>query len=59
MKIAYARVSTRQQNLDMQLDAFKEAGCDKVFQEKKSAFSERPELLRALEDLRIGDILYV
>ena len=59
MKIAYARVSTRQQNLDMQLDAFRAEGCEKVYQEKISAFAERPELARALDDLRSGDVLYV
>jgi DNA invertase Pin-like site-specific DNA recombinase len=59
MKIGYARVSTRQQNLDMQLDAFAKEGCEKVYQEKKSAFSDRPELLRALDDLRTGDTLFV
>jgi DNA invertase Pin-like site-specific DNA recombinase len=59
MKIAYARVSTRQQNLDMQLEAFRKEGCEKIYREKKSAFADRPELLRALEDLRPGDALYV
>jgi DNA invertase Pin-like site-specific DNA recombinase len=59
MKIAYARVSTRQQNLDMQLDAFRKEGCEKIYHEKKSAFSERPELDKALDDLRVGDTLYV
>jgi DNA invertase Pin-like site-specific DNA recombinase len=59
MKIGYARVSTRQQNLDMQLEAFRKEGCEKIYQEKKSAFTERPELLRALDDLRTGDTLYV
>ncbi|MDR1198004.1 MAG: recombinase family protein [Prevotellaceae bacterium] len=59
MKIGYARVSTRQQNLDMQLEAFRKEGCEKIYQEKKSAFADRPELLRALDDLRTGDTLYV
>ena len=54
MKIAYARVSTKQQNLDMQLEAFRAEGCEKI-----SAFAERPELARALDDLRSGDVLYV
>jgi DNA invertase Pin-like site-specific DNA recombinase len=58
MKIGYARVSTRQQNLDMQLEAFRKEGCEKIYQEKKSAFADRPELLRALDDLRKGDTLY-
>ncbi|MDR1341356.1 MAG: recombinase family protein [Prevotellaceae bacterium] len=59
MRIGYARVSTRQQNLDMQLEAFRKEGCEKIYQEKKSAFADRPELLRALDDLRTGDTLYV
>jgi DNA invertase Pin-like site-specific DNA recombinase len=59
MKIAYARVSTRQQNLDMQLEAFRKEGCEKIYKEKKSAFSERPELIRAIDDLRSGDTLYL
>jgi DNA invertase Pin-like site-specific DNA recombinase len=59
MKIGYARVSTRQQNLDLQLEAFQKEGCEKIYQEKKSAFADRPELLRALDDLRTGDTLCV
>ena len=59
MKIAYARVSTKQQNLEMQLEAFRAEGCEKIYQEKKSAFAERPELTRAMDDLRAGDVLYV
>ena len=59
MKIGYARVSTPDQNPALQLEALEKAGCEKIYQEKKSAFKERPELIRALEDLRTGDILYV
>lgn len=59
MRIGYARVSTPDQNPALQLDALEKAGCEKIYQEKKSAFKERPELFRALEDLRAGDILYV
>jgi DNA invertase Pin-like site-specific DNA recombinase len=59
MKIGYARVLTRQQNLEIQMEAFRKEGCEKVYQEKRSAFTERPELDKALEDLRAGDTLYV
>jgi len=59
MKIGYARVSTRQQNLDIQLEAFAKEGCEKIYTEKVSGFVQRPELLKALEDLRAGDTLYV
>ena len=59
MKIGYARVSTRQQNLEMQLEAFKKEGCEKVYTEKVSGLQKRPELERAMEDLRAGDTLLV
>ena len=48
MLIGYARVSTADQNTDLQLDALQAAGCDKVFVEKASgAQRERPELQAA------------
>ena len=60
MKIGYARVSTQDQNLDLQLRALKKAGCRKIFQEKVSgATRARPELQRMLEHLREGDVLVV
>jgi DNA invertase Pin-like site-specific DNA recombinase len=60
MKFGYARVSTLDQNLDMQLDALKQAGCDKIFEEKMSGKrDDRPELIRLLDQLREGDILVV
>ena len=58
-KIGYARVSTKNQNLDLQIDALKKAGCDKIFFEKKSAVKERAEFQRCLEYLRDGDTLVV
>lgn len=60
MKIGYARVSTFEQNLDLQVDALKKEGCDKIYIDKISgSVSERKELLKALEHLREGDTLVV
>jgi DNA invertase Pin-like site-specific DNA recombinase len=60
MLVGYARVSTLDQNLDLQFDALKEAGCEKIFTEKASgAKSDRPELNKALEFIRSGDTLVV
>lgn len=60
MKFGYARVSTLDQNLDMQMDALKAAGCEKIFEEKMSGKrDDRPELKRILDQLRKGDILVV
>jgi len=60
MLIGYARVSTRDQNFDLQIDALTKAGCKKLFSEKTSGSrAERPEFARALEALRDGDTLVV
>jgi DNA invertase Pin-like site-specific DNA recombinase len=60
MKIGYARVSTTDQNLDLQRVALKEAGCQRIFQEKISgAHRRRPELERLLDQLRAGDTVVV
>jgi DNA invertase Pin-like site-specific DNA recombinase len=60
MKIGYARVSTLDQNLDLQLQALKKAGCRRIFQEKISGSNRhRPEFRRALEQIREGDIIVV
>src|SRR3954464_15878238 len=60
MKIGYARVSTLEQNLDLQQDALKAAGCRKVIVEKASgARADRSGLERVRELLREGDVLAV
>ena len=59
MKIGYARVSTEAQNIDMQIEALKKEGCETIYQEKKSAFTNRPELDNAIKSLRVGDTLCV
>lgn len=59
-QVGYARVSTGEQTLDLQLDALKAAGCDRVFQDTASgAKAERPGLAAALDFLRAGDTLVV
>ena len=60
MKIGYARVSTAEQNNDLQIDALQKEGCDKIFEEKASgAQRDRPELKSALEYARAGDTIVV
>jgi len=58
--IGYARVSTQDQNLDLQIDALTKAGCKKVFDDKISGSrAECPGLSKVLEMLREGDTLVV
>lgn len=60
MRIGYARVSTAEQQLTMQEDALKAAGCEKIFTDTASgAFAERSGLMAALEYARPGDVLVV
>jgi DNA invertase Pin-like site-specific DNA recombinase len=60
MKIGYARVSTQDQNLSLQLDALEQAGCQKIYREKiTGATRERPELKKLLEQLRQDDIVVI
>ena len=60
MKIGYARVSTDAQETHLQMDALKRAKCARVYQEKVSgAKTERPELMKLLDNARKGDIVIV
>ncbi|RAH96281.1 transposon DNA-invertase [Acuticoccus sediminis] len=60
MKIGYARVSTIEQNLDLQRDALQKAGCEKVLADKASGtVSARPGLEKVKELLRTGDTLVI
>lgn len=60
MLIGYARVSTLDQNPQLQIDALTIAGCEKIFMDKISgAASERPEMNKMKEQFRKGDTLVV
>ena len=60
VRIGYARVSTEDQSLDLQLDALRHAGCERVFTDKASAVkTHRPGLSEARLYLRQGDVLVV
>lgn len=58
--IGYARVSTTDQKAELQVDALKVAGCDRVFTDKASgSMANRPQLDRMLDHLRPGDVVIV
>lgn len=57
--IGYARVSTIDQETNLQLDAFGAAGVSVVYQDKASGVGKRPQLQRALRSLKPGDTLVV
>jgi len=60
MKIGYARVSTADQNLDLQFNALTDYGCTTIYQEKISGKNtDRPELKNLLATLRKGDQVVV
>ena len=60
MLIGYARVSTNDQNLDLQMDALKKANCEKIYHDKISgARADRPGLQKVLELARAGDTLVI
>lgn len=56
---AYVRCSTVEQNPQLQIDAMRRAGVDRVWLEQRSAVGHRPELSRLLYSLRRGDVLVV
>jgi DNA invertase Pin-like site-specific DNA recombinase len=62
MKIGYARVSTYEQNLDLQIDALKAAGVEVAHihtDNLSGSRDDRPGLAKAIRYLRAGDVLYV
>ena len=60
MKIGYARVSTKDQNLNLQMDDLKKTGCEKIFKEKiTGATKERPQLQKMIDQLREGDVVFI
>lgn len=60
MVFGYARVSTDEQNLDLQLDALQGAGCDRIYKDKVSGIkAERPELGKLLDQIREGDTVVI
>jgi DNA invertase Pin-like site-specific DNA recombinase len=60
VRYGYARISTIEQNADMQLKALQRAGCKKIFTDRLTgATTKRPALLRCLKTLQDGDTLTV
>jgi DNA invertase Pin-like site-specific DNA recombinase len=60
MIFGYARVSTKEQSLDRQIDSLKIAGCEEIYKEKISGRNkEKPELEKLFSKLRKGDLLIV
>ena len=60
MLVGYARVSTQDQNPELQTDALEKAGCGRVFEERASgAHRDRPQLAAALDYMREGDMLVI
>ena len=57
VKVGYSRVSTKEQTLDLQVDALKKAGCTRIYTETGGgAKAERPELTKVMDSVRAGDV---
>lgn len=59
MRVGYARVSSSEQDTALQVDALRKVGVYRIYQEKRSARTVRPELERMLDTLRPGDVVVV
>lgn len=60
MKVGYARVSTQEQILDLQIDALQKAGCEKIFPDKVSGVKvHKPEFERLMHYVREGDTIVI
>lgn len=59
MLVGYARVSTQDQNCEMQIEQLQRVGCLHIFSENTSSIGKRPELQKAIASLRAGDVLVV
>lgn len=60
MLLGYARVSTDDQETHLQIDALKAAGVERIYEEKASgAKTDRPELMKLLDNARKGDVVIV
>ena len=60
MKIGYARVSSKEQNLDRQLKSLTDAGCEKIYCDKMSGKDfNRPEYQKMVEELKEDDVVYL
>jgi DNA invertase Pin-like site-specific DNA recombinase len=59
MRIGYARVSTKEQNLNLQIEALNREGCELIYSEKQSSSRERLEFEKLKASVRSGDIVVV
>lgn len=60
MKIGYARVSSKEQNLDRQIESLKSAGCEKIYLDKQSGKDfNRPEYQKMIAELNEDDVVYL